>query len=437
MYNFIDVNGTATESRLPEAFTINGVYPEDIVDGYRTLYSKGRDGLSAEVIAEDNPWDGAQYKSRRFISRRIVVGYQILASTPAQYRDRYNKLAKLLNTEQAKFIFDDEPSVYFVGTPTEMEQGDSGQLTVTGEFTIECTDPFKYSTTTKTTTGTTITNNGTAKVYPVITASFSAAASYAEIATGSKRIQLGASGSGKNSTLLRSATPGAPSYGTGSGWHGQNWGGSHSATYYRCYVELSMKAGALTQKGRIRLVVNKSSGEYASIVLNKDKIGDLGTVDFYLNGSLTDSITMDYGSSGLFANGGTILIEQTASEIIFNAGGFRRTYAVSTPVQMTSTYVYAEQYGTTAVPTTLSISRFRVYQDVATSFAGITNKMMAGDVVKVEPSTGTLYLNGLPTPELGQVGNSWNFTLQPGANTLAFATDGTATFTTEIRERSL
>ena len=76
IYAFRDVNEDV--SIIPfgsEAMQINGVYIEDKIEGYRTLYVKGRESLSPEFeAAEINTKDGSMRKSKRYPARVITVG---------------------------------------------------------------------------------------------------------------------------------------------------------------------------------------------------------------------------------------------------------------------------------------------------------------------------------------------------------------------------
>ena len=50
MYDFIDIMEVQNDSSLPaEAVSINGVYLENEVEGYRTLYVTGRELLETEI----------------------------------------------------------------------------------------------------------------------------------------------------------------------------------------------------------------------------------------------------------------------------------------------------------------------------------------------------------------------------------------------------
>lgn len=151
MYRFIDTDEYQTEIRLPaEAMSYNGTYIEDEIAGYRTLYTSGRELLVSELqTGEINGIDGARYLGRRRPIRTIKVGYQLIADSPAEFRDKFNKLNQLLSAEQVHIIFADEPDKYFIGTKTGNTEIEPGMLAVTGEIEITCTDPYKYSTTLK------------------------------------------------------------------------------------------------------------------------------------------------------------------------------------------------------------------------------------------------------------------------------------------------
>lgn len=151
MYNFIDINGTQTSSLLPpEAMNYNGVYLENEVVGYRTLYVQGRELMAAEVNERTYEGiDGAEYLGKRYPSRTITVGYQLIAESDTAFRSAFNKMNKILDAEDVKVIFDDEPDKYFIGTKVESETPDGGINAITSEFEIYCEDPKKYSITLK------------------------------------------------------------------------------------------------------------------------------------------------------------------------------------------------------------------------------------------------------------------------------------------------
>ena len=147
MYDFVNTTDNTNNERLPaEALRLNGTWLERIVPGYRTLYTRGRESLSADVTTQEyTARAGSLYRGRRYPERMITVGFQMLAPDPAEFRRRWNILAGVLDCEEAELVFADEDDKFFIGTPTEIEDPEPGRLNVTCEMSFLCTDPFKYS----------------------------------------------------------------------------------------------------------------------------------------------------------------------------------------------------------------------------------------------------------------------------------------------------
>lgn len=147
MYNFRDVNEASDGFVLPsEALKINNEYIENQITGYRTLNVKGREALSPDVITyETGVRDGSRIQSKRYPERVITVTYQLIAETNEAFREAYNKLAAILNVQDAELIFNDEQDKFFIGTPCIIGDVTPGTNAVVGEFEILCADPFKYS----------------------------------------------------------------------------------------------------------------------------------------------------------------------------------------------------------------------------------------------------------------------------------------------------
>ena len=147
MYNFVDTTEVTEGAFLPsEALRINGAYIEDIVPGYRTLWVTGREALSPEISTlETGTRDGSAMKSKRYPARKIRVGYQLITESPEAFRTAYNKLAQVLDVDNAELIFNDEADKFFAGTPCAVGDVEHGRCSVTSEFEIICVDPFKYS----------------------------------------------------------------------------------------------------------------------------------------------------------------------------------------------------------------------------------------------------------------------------------------------------
>lgn len=181
MYNFIDVNEASESVVLPsEALKINGEYIENQISGYRTLNVSGREALSPELsIFETGVRDGSTLKSKRFPARYIIITYQLVAESNEAFREAYNKLAQILDVEDAELIFNDEQDKFFVGTPSAISEIEPGANCVVGQIEILCADPFKYSVIeyeaeADLAEGSVLIDyNGTYKAYPKLIAEFS------------------------------------------------------------------------------------------------------------------------------------------------------------------------------------------------------------------------------------------------------------------------
>lgn len=147
MYDFTDTTEQAAANKLPaEAVSINGVYIEDEISGYRTLYTSGRESLEKEFESyDDTVASGSLTKYTRFPARTITVGFQLLTSSPESFREAFNRLNEILNTEDAEIIFNDEQDKFFTGSPVMNADIEPGLMSVKGEYQIYCADPFKYS----------------------------------------------------------------------------------------------------------------------------------------------------------------------------------------------------------------------------------------------------------------------------------------------------
>lgn len=147
MYEFTDTTGQPGAPVLPaEALQINGVYIEDLIDGYRTLSVQGREALSAEVSTEcAGLRPGTVYISRKYPERMITVKYQLACESAEDFRAAYNKLAAILDVEKAHLVFDDEPDKFFIGIPGVLESVEPGRNAVVSTIQFVCPDPFKYS----------------------------------------------------------------------------------------------------------------------------------------------------------------------------------------------------------------------------------------------------------------------------------------------------
>ncbi|MCI7686452.1 MAG: phage tail family protein [Clostridiales bacterium] len=149
LYEFTDTvpmtDTTETEKVYPsEAVTINGKYLEDLIDGYQTLFTTGRELIAPEVKTKSiGAQHGSRIKQRRYQERTIKVCFRLTAPNAGELMQKFNILTGVLNTQDATFIFNDEPDKFFIGTPSGCEPPDPGRNFIKAEWYILCNDPFK------------------------------------------------------------------------------------------------------------------------------------------------------------------------------------------------------------------------------------------------------------------------------------------------------
>lgn len=132
--------------RPQSAFSVNGIWFEDEIQGYHTLNTKNRYLLEKQLtLRESSKTDGAVLTRSRFPYREIEVEYMIEGADWDAFQTSYAKLMRYLDTENAVIIFNGEPDKYVIGSFVAPQAVDESQATRSGTYKIVCADPFKYS----------------------------------------------------------------------------------------------------------------------------------------------------------------------------------------------------------------------------------------------------------------------------------------------------
>ena len=184
------------------SFLIDGnLRLETAIPGYRTISADGRDSMELEIDElESKIVDGAYFRGTRVPSRDITVSFVLIRSNVESLHAAYNMLRDYLyNRDYSTFEFEDEPDVFYVGTPQNLTsenivlQNDSQ-----GTFTIHCSEPFKYGKDfievfpdQDDPTQFTIDYTGSYKSYPILEASFSNDCGYIGFADDVAALQFG------------------------------------------------------------------------------------------------------------------------------------------------------------------------------------------------------------------------------------------------------
>ena len=118
--------------------TINGTSLSEHI-GLQVLNVVGRESLSKDHESLDVQGIDGEFKySSRYPIREIEITYKMLWTTQEGYRAAHNKMNALLDKDELKVVFSDEPDKYFTASKGDCD-GD--------KITLICFDPFKYSTT--------------------------------------------------------------------------------------------------------------------------------------------------------------------------------------------------------------------------------------------------------------------------------------------------
>ena len=149
MYEFHDTQPRDMPSNdsLPiEAMTIDGVTIEQLIPEYRTLKVTGRELLGNTLTKlKVGSQDGERLQKRSRPVRTITVRYQVTATSPQRFREIYYQLNEILNGENKKISFADDPDKYFIGTLSDVDTPEGGKLSVVSSFTFTCFDPYAYA----------------------------------------------------------------------------------------------------------------------------------------------------------------------------------------------------------------------------------------------------------------------------------------------------
>ena len=172
-----------------EAVSINGSFIEDVIDGYMTVTTTGRETLTPTIETYNvGSADGETVKHSRAPAREITVEFTIQGKSLTDLRLKLNRLNNILSSDEADFMFNDEAednySVFYTGIPLMQESITKYKNGLKGEYIIYCAYPFKRSTAVIEATPVTvgehsaqfvINYNGTYPARPVLQAEFAGA----------------------------------------------------------------------------------------------------------------------------------------------------------------------------------------------------------------------------------------------------------------------
>lgn len=477
-YEFVDVINEGASPGLPaEALSVNTgnltnpVYLEELVPGYRTLYTHGRELLAPELSLEQIGMnDGAELIYKRYPERLITVGYQLMAESNATFRSAYNLLNAILNVENAVLIFRDEADKYFRGTLSDITDPDPGRNVVKGEMTFTCTDPFKYSIEEQVVTADangviSVDYAGTFPSRPILEADIITELGFVGFVNEDGRIiQIGdpdeadeeeydkseilidkdfaadmnASGWASNNAITQNNYPqqGTVKFSSSLGVTGDNYG-SNTTTWHGPSLRKNVPADSHGVAGAANWTVSwehlfyatnlKTMGEFmvgvsgdrdgsevtlAEIHIHKSASGNNnGAANFNALGKKLGgvSFTADKENKYTGTNGGSGSIELFGSTLRFTFGGKIYSYNVSDLAGTTATKIWI-MFGKNKTNTVINVNSctsIRFVTHDVTDWRDVPNKLLPYDTVVADCSTGRITHNDVEAYGLGALGNDW------------------------------
>lgn len=442
------------------------------VPGYRTLSVSGREQAEMEIYETDVPRaDGTRYYGSRLKPRTITVQYQLVASTPEDFRSAYNKMLGLLETngEEVMIFFNDERDKFFYGIKESLGEIDSGKLGVVGKINIYCANPLKYSNEEKTLYPTENQFNfeyaGTYKCYPKLYAQMRSDNGYIGYVRGGSVLVFGNSSELDTRTYKESVTTwrtqdgdmsneeydattkndgvllniGATQNGAivgsksrneliftlgavGSGplWQGAsvsravgNADGQTAASNFELYWRHVFIARYPTEVGVSMMCVTGDDGRnLAGMMFLKNNQNAGLEVRFYINGQYFAQVDSSCDANAKHNlctwENGKCCIRKSGDKFTYHFG---KDYTYSFPTQKDRKAAKVTWYmGGLKGYTKVTEQALRSWAfrfDQVDKTEDIQNQFSSGRILEVDTSNGDVLYNGMSDPSLGAIGNQW------------------------------
>lgn len=146
MYEFTDttIQECNYDKNMPiSAMNYNGIFLEDYIEGYETLYVDGREMINLEISA-DNMKYGSKVNYHRFPPRILTITYKMVNDDPYQLMVEYRKLMNTLyKKDKVNIWFNDELDVYYEGMYQSCSGPPGNTTSIVSSFQIYCESPLK------------------------------------------------------------------------------------------------------------------------------------------------------------------------------------------------------------------------------------------------------------------------------------------------------
>ncbi|MGC4020256.1 MAG: phage tail family protein [Muricomes sp.] len=486
MYRFIDTTERASVSEIlpAEALSINGRYIENDIDGYRTLHVTGRELLESEIRdIQIGQSDGSMFQNKRNPIREITVTYRLMSKSAESFREKFNILSGILEQEEAKLVFADEPDKYFIGTKSSIGEVQGGLLNVIGNFKFHCCDPYKHSTVEKVFPASlngdgimeaTIVNNGTTDVpisyqiehkyengYLGIVSQYGAM-QYGYVQEPDKEVRQKSqlllnygkptdydamasgqgitwgnyplNGSWRTVTVLGKQWLALNAPGSGNDWHGAgkmitlppDSNGVTGAQNFHVQGKVWFETGLSNQIGMIEMAVGDESGQkLASIRIAKYELGANNAYAIFGIGN-TEMWRVFYNptSNNVTTNDkGQIYIKKVGELFEFYFGGGKWQYRVPemSAKKAKTVTIFLGTHGTQTnnVVTRMYWDYLFFRKDNVSYWYDIPNRYRSGSLVYIDGEGSKIYTDGVISMEDEMIGTKY-FTAPPGQTKVQF-----------------
>lgn len=115
---------------------------EELVDGYKTITTKGRNLRDVDVMTADTGGNGKYYLSKRYKEIDFEITGVVYCENSKELNEKVRKIFNLLNVNELEFTFFDEREWKRTGLVVSVEV-EAGVLNAKVTIKINCPDPFK------------------------------------------------------------------------------------------------------------------------------------------------------------------------------------------------------------------------------------------------------------------------------------------------------
>lgn len=148
MYDFKDtiISRDISKQFLPtSAMMYDGIFFEEIIDGYQTLSVEGREMLSTNIEYQAVQ-KGAIVTGQTLPVRTLKVTYKLEDQNPERLQFKFKTLLNhLYRSEDVEIRFRDEADYYYYGRYSTADNVPGNTNSIISSFTIFCADPLKYT----------------------------------------------------------------------------------------------------------------------------------------------------------------------------------------------------------------------------------------------------------------------------------------------------